>query len=56
VKDTFGIDSELIEGSNGIFDVAADGAMVFSKHETGRFPEHDEVIDALRARGASSTG
>jgi len=51
VKDTLGIESELIEGKNGIFDVVADGSMVFSKHDTGRFPDHDEVIDALRTKG-----
>lgn len=43
------LEAELIEGSNGIFDVTADGRMIFSKHERGRFPEDAEVIDALRA-------
>ncbi len=38
-----------MEGSNGIFDVVADGEMIFSKHEVERFPEPKEVIDALRA-------
>ena len=51
----FGIESELIEGSNGIFDVVADGTMVFSKHETGRFPTHDEVVAVLRSQGASGS-
>jgi len=53
IKDSFGIESELVEGTSGIFDVVADGTMIFSKYETGRFPEHDEVLDALRARDAS---
>ncbi len=43
------IKAELIEGSGGIFDVKADGNMIFSKHETGRFPEHDEIIKALES-------
>jgi len=55
LKDTFGIESELIEGKNGIFDVVADGTMVFSKHAMGRFPHHDEVVTALRAQSASSS-
>lgn len=38
---------ELIAGGGGIFDVRADGKLIFSKHETGRFPEHDEVLTAL---------
>ena len=53
IKDSFGIESELIEGTSGIFDVVADGTMIFSTYETDRFPEPDEVLDALRARDAS---
>ena len=55
MHETFGIEPELIEGKNGVFDVIADGTMVFSKDETGRFPNHDEVVAALRAQGASSS-
>ena len=39
---------ELVKGSGGVFDVTADGALVYSKHQTGRFPEHAEVLQALR--------
>ncbi len=45
-----GIASELIKGGGGEFIVTADGSQVFSKKEVGRFPEHDEVIEALKAR------
>jgi selenoprotein W-related protein len=38
----------LIEGGGGIFDVSADGELVFSKHQVGRFPEEDEVLQKLR--------
>jgi len=38
----------LIEGGGGIFDVKADGRLVFSKFETGRFPEHDEILRSLK--------
>ena len=48
------LDTELIEGSNGIFDVVADGKMIFSKYEEHRFPEHDEIIDALRAMSGAN--
>ena len=37
----------MIEGSGGVFDVKLDGKMIYSKHETGRFPEHDEVLAKL---------
>ena len=53
IKNALGIDAELIEGTNGVFDVVANGDLVFSKHAEERFPEHTEIIDALRARGAA---
>lgn len=43
-----GTQSELVGGDNGIFDVEIDGRRVFSKHETGRFPEHEEILAELR--------
>jgi selT/selW/selH-like putative selenoprotein len=44
-----GFDAEAIPGSKGQYDVIADGKLVFSKAETGRFPEDGEVRTALRA-------
>jgi selT/selW/selH-like putative selenoprotein len=44
-----GFDARAIPGGKGQFDVRADGAVVFSKHETGRFPEDGEILEALRA-------
>jgi len=41
------VNSELIEGSGGIFDVEVDGRLIFSKHETSRFPEHSEILSQL---------
>lgn len=49
MKKSLGVEPELIKGGGGIFDVAADGKLVFSKHESGRFPEADEVIRAISA-------
>ena len=46
-RDT-GVQSELVQGDNGIFDVEIDSRRIFSKHETGRFPEHEEILAALR--------
>lgn len=40
---------ELIKGANGIFDVAADGTLVFSKHREGRYPDAAKIVAALRA-------
>ena len=52
IQQELGIDSTLIKGDRGIFDVKADGATVFSKWEEERFPSHQEILAALRARGA----
>jgi selenoprotein W-related protein len=37
---------ELIKGSGGVFEIARDGKLVFSKKKLGRFPT-DEELDAL---------
>jgi hypothetical protein len=42
-----GFDAEAISGSKSQYDVIADGVLVFSKAETGRFPEDGEVRAAL---------
>lgn len=44
-----GVRPELVKGDNGVFDVAADGELVFSKHRDGRFPDTAEIVAALRA-------
>jgi selenoprotein W-related protein len=47
IKDKTGVESELISGGGGIFDVVVDGEMIFSKHEVDRFPEPDEILSKL---------
>jgi len=44
------VEVELIGGDAGVFDVRADGDLVFSKHEAGRFPETEEVLTALKQK------
>ncbi len=44
-----GVESKLICGGGGIFDVVVDGDMIFSKHESDRFPEPDEILAKLRS-------
>ena len=48
IRSEFGVEAELVEGDNGVFDVEVDGRGIFSKHEVGRFPETDEVLALLR--------
>lgn len=47
IKEACGINAELIEGDNGIFDVTVDGKLIYSKHETGVFPDDREIIKAI---------
>ena len=47
IKKTKGIEARLVPGHKGVFEVRTDGKTVFSKKETGRFPEHGEVLTQL---------
>lgn len=44
IKKEFGVVSNLVKGSGGVFEVTVDGDLVYSKKATGRFPEHDEIL------------
>jgi len=41
---------ELIKGGGGIFDVVVDGAKIYSKHETGRFPQYREIVGVIEKK------
>lgn len=45
---SFGIECTLIPKGRGIFDVDIDGTLIYSKYETGRFPEASEIIETIR--------
>ncbi|NOX55251.1 MAG: SelT/SelW/SelH family protein [Planctomycetes bacterium] len=47
IKNAVGVEPELIKGGGGIFDVAVDGKLIFSKHQVGRFPTHEEILEKL---------
>ena len=49
INDRTGIDVETEPGATGQFDVFAEGDLVFSKKETGRFPEEDELLRLVSA-------
>jgi predicted Rdx family selenoprotein len=42
-----GHEAEIEAGGKGQFDVLADDELIFSKQQSGRFPEHAEVRAAL---------
>ncbi|HHD64797.1 MAG TPA: SelT/SelW/SelH family protein [Desulfobulbaceae bacterium] len=43
------IDVELIAGSGGVYEVIVDGKSIFSKKQTGRFPNEGEIVALIRA-------
>ena len=43
------MDSQLIRGSGGEFEITVDGRLVFSKKQQGRFPDLQEVLAQLPA-------
>ena len=47
-----GHEARPVEGAKSQYDVIADGSVVFSKQERGRFPEDDEILDLLATRSA----
>jgi selT/selW/selH-like putative selenoprotein len=38
----------MVPGNRGIFDVTVDGTIIFSKHQTSRFPNEGEVVRLIR--------
>ncbi len=44
----YGVESDLIEGIDGVFDVLAGEELIFSKDQVSRFPEDEEVLERLR--------
>jgi selenoprotein W-related protein len=45
---------ELIPWYEGSFDVSVDGELVHAMYRDGGFPEHQTIIDAVRARLAQT--
>lgn len=41
---------KLIPSSGGVFEVALDGAIVFSKKRVGRHAQPGEVVEVVRAK------
>ena len=49
LKTSLKLETDLIKGSNGIFDVELDGKLVYSKNETGEFPDEESLIQKIRS-------
>jgi selT/selW/selH-like putative selenoprotein len=49
LKRELGIEAELIKSSGGVFEVEADGKLIFSKKKEYRFPTNDEIVESLKS-------
>jgi hypothetical protein len=47
-----GHEAFAVEGQRSQYDVVADGTVVFSKQDTGRFPEEEEILALVRSPSA----
>lgn len=50
LKDTFNVKAELIRSAGGVFEIEADGELIFSKAKLGRFPDDGEVQALLKKK------
>lgn len=49
LENKFGESSELIQSSGGVFEIEADGMLLYSKKALNRFPEDGEVEQIYQA-------
>ena len=47
LKIALGIEASLVTGDLGSFDVFVNGELLFSKQETGRFPNPEEIVEMI---------
>ena len=47
IKETFGYETQLVKSSGGVYEIEKNGKLIFSKKNTGRFPEQGEIIKLL---------
>ena len=50
IKNHVQISEELIASGGGVFEVTVDGDLVYSKKQTGQFPDELEIVELLKKR------
>jgi selT/selW/selH-like putative selenoprotein len=50
LKSEFALEVELIEAGGGVFEVMHGDALVYSKKQTGTFPDEDALITQIKNR------
>jgi selenoprotein W-related protein len=46
---------QLVPSDGGRFEISVDGELIYSKLETGSFPDEDQVIGLIRKRIAGAS-
>ena len=49
IKKRFAVEPQLVKGKGGVFNVTVGNVRIFSKHDQGRFPTEQEILDRLDA-------
>ena len=47
LSNQFNIQAELIQSSGGVFEIIRNGELIFSKKQSGRFPNNGEVASLI---------
>lgn len=48
IKEAMAVDVTLIESSGGVFEVVVDDKLVYSKKQTGEFPDEAQLVEKIR--------
>ena len=51
LKETFDCDVSLVAGGGGVFEVERGGELIYSKSQTGSFPDEKTFVGKLRETG-----
>jgi predicted Rdx family selenoprotein len=48
------VDPKLVRGAGGVFNVIVGNDTIYSKHETGVFPNEKEIVEKLKKMSSRS--
>jgi selenoprotein W-related protein len=48
IKDNYGIEPELVRLSGGVYEIYIDNKLIYSKKETGAFPENKDILNKIK--------
>ena len=51
LKETFDCEVSLVAGGGGVFDIERGGELIYSKLQTGSFPDEKKLVGELRETG-----